>query len=122
MSVSNISSETVAAYLETHFMVHSKKPFTLFVDKCCPPLLDLYRSHKVHSAAFITAFNPYSNPLSDKGNKLRNERLFLDLKELNITTILGVGQDPAEQWPGEPSLLALGIEESVARQLGNKYE
>lgn len=122
MSVSNISSETIAAYLETHFMVQSERPFTLIVGKLCVPLVELYRSHSTHSAAFITAYNPYSKLHSDDENRAFNEELILDLNRLNITAIPGVGQDPAGKWPGEPSLLALGIEEDLARQLGNKYE
>lgn len=122
MSASNIDEQLINAYLETHFVVLSEPPFTLIVDRYSSSLVKLYHLYSVESAAFITACNPYSKTLSDEGNRARNASLLTDFKKLDITVIAGMGQDPAGQWPGEPSLFAFGIEKDAARELANKYE
>ncbi|MDF1690676.1 MAG: DUF3293 domain-containing protein [Cycloclasticus sp.] len=122
MSTSNIDEQMINAYLETHFVVLSEPSFTLIVDKHSPSLVELYRLYSVKSAVFIAACNPYSKLLSDVDNRARNASLLTDFNKLDTTVIAGMGQDPAGQWPGEPSLFALGIEKEVAKELGNKYE
>ena len=86
------------------------------------PLAELYSANSVRCAAFITAYNPYSKQLTDKENIVRNEQLFSDLQLQGIEVVFSEGQDPLEQWPGEPSFLALGLEQGIAEQLGAKYE
>ena len=44
-----------------------------------------------------------------------------DIKALGLRSINGFGQDIAEQWPKEPSILILGITESQAEVLADKY-
>lgn len=122
MPDSNINEQLIKVYLETHFVVLSDLPFTLIVDEHSSSLVELYRLYDVESAAFITAYNPYSKLLSDEANRARNAHLLCDLNKLGVKVLFAVGQDATGQWPEEPSLFVLGIEEDAARELGNKYE
>lgn len=74
------------------------------------------------SAAFITAFNPYSKVTETAENNKRNKLLRSDLDEISFATVKGYGQDPEVSWEKEDSFLAFGISKEQAVQLGIKYE
>lgn len=60
MSAAPISQELIKAYGDTDYFVLDAPGFTLRVGRMSPELQDLYERHKVRSAAFLTAWNPYS--------------------------------------------------------------
>jgi|688.fasta_scaffold1035755_2 hypothetical protein len=119
---STIDASMLEAYRGTNFNVNADQSFTLKVGKCSAPLHRLYHSMAVQSAAFITAWNPYSKALTTLENKQRNSCLIAEVNKLNLQFINGVGQDPEGKWPGEESILILGIELEEARRLGRAYE
>ena len=82
----------------------------------------LFKQNRVESAAFITAWNPYSVSLSDKENQSRNEQLEYELNLRSLKFLDGFGQDPLGQWSGEDSFLVLGIELEASKKLGIKFE
>lgn len=85
-------------------------------------LIALYQTHNVDCAAFITAFNPFSQELTTDENHRRQEVLAKDLTGRSLSFVEGVGQHPSGAWPGEPSFLVLGLELEVAKSLGQSVE
>jgi hypothetical protein len=117
-----ISPELWQAYEETDFIVFSDPQFTLRIGKFSEPLEQLLRSKRRTTAAFLTAFNPYSQPLTKEENTAKQDQLIKDVELRGLHFLLGIGQHPSQQWEGEPSLLILGIGLEAAKNLGNKYE
>lgn len=122
MSESVISRDLVQAFRETEYRVLDEQPFTLRVDEASPELLDRYRQFRVNCSAFITACNPYSVCVDDAENQARQAELAKELSSRGLTFIDGVGQHPSNNWPGEISILALGMDLEAAKALGNRYE
>lgn len=117
-----ISPELVDAYRATHFRVLEEKPFILKVGETSADLLALHRSFGVDCSAFLTAYNPFSQMLSEADNLSRQTRLRSMLAEVQVAVLEGVGVDPSGEWPGEPSLLALGLSRAEAIELGNLFD
>ena len=72
--------------------------------------------------ALITAANPYSQPLSERENQRRYQRLSKHLKGLQLPLIPAVGKDQTGVWTPEPSWLILGITRPKAIAIGRKFE
>ena len=119
---SELSPDLISAYEITNFHVKAEPPFTLNVGKVSEELKVLFKQNRVESAAFITAWNPYSVSLSDKENQSRNEQLEYELNLRSLKFLDGFGQDPLGQWSGEDSFLVLGIELEASKKLGIKFE
>jgi hypothetical protein len=60
--------------------------------------------------------------LSDGENATRQEALLSSLKSRSLRCIGGVGQHPLNDWPGEPSVLVLGLSLESAKVLAQDYE
>ena len=118
---STVSEELREAYRATHFNVVEPKPFTLRIGAFSPDLLALYDTHDVLSAAFLTAWNPFSAETARHDNEAAQKRLLARLEEMQTVVFSGIGEDASGQWPGEPSVLALGISRDQAVQLGNEF-
>ena len=119
---SQLAPDLISAYKVTNFHVKAKPAFTLNVGKVSEELKELLKQNRVESAAFITAWNPYSKSLSDKENQSRNEQLKNELNIRSLKFIDGFGQDPLGQWDGEDSFLVLGIELEASKKLGIQFE
>ena len=72
------------------------------------------------SAAFLTAWNPESVVLNQALNKDAQSRMEKILNS-DYQLISGIGVDPDETWPGEPSVLAIGISRSRAEEVGKMF-
>lgn len=114
--------ELLQAFAETHYTVHHEPPFTLHIGQPCPPLKTLMAEHNALSAAFITAWNPFSRQLTDPENKTRQDELKATLKKRGLICIDGIGQHPSNNWPGEDSVLVLGLDLEAAKSLARHYE
>ena len=114
--------DLISAYEVTNFHVKAEPAFTLNVGKASEELKALFKQNKVTSAAFITAWNPYSKSLSVKENQARNDQLKNELIIRSLKFIDGFGQDPLGQWSGEDSFLVLGIDLEASKKLGNQFE
>jgi hypothetical protein len=75
-----------------------------------------------HCAAFITAWNPFSQQLSEQENKDRQQELKAKLKTRGLAFVDGIGQHPSNEWPGEPSLLIFNLNRESAKVLAAQYE
>lgn len=117
-----ISIDLLNAYLETDYQVSSQPGFVLNIDQCSEQLLNAYQRLDVKSAAFITAFNPFSKQLSPLENSDRHTKLVQEIESRKLAFVDGIGQHPSNNWPGEPSILVFGIDRTTAETLGRKFE
>lgn len=119
--MSMIAPATLAAYRETHYQVYAAPPFTLHIGQESEPLHTLYRIHGSTCAAFITACNPHSVPLTDDENAARQRALAAELDKRGYMILRGAGRAPQGNW-SEPSFLVLGLARDEAKTLGECYE
>ena len=119
---SKLDASLINAYRETEYRVTQDFFFVLKVDVTSTELATLYKAKNVSSAAFITACNPFSHERSDTDNVKRQSELSAELKRRSLSFIVGVGQHPSGDWPGEPSFLALGLTLETAKSLGIAFE
>lgn len=86
------------------------------------PRLDaLLNSGGHHSWAYITAHNPNGQTASDPENERAQNNLKRDLGSSGFAFYAGEGKADVGDWPAEPSLLVIGIGQSEALMLGNRY-
>ena len=122
MSDTSIPADTVQAYRETEYRVCGEPAFVLRIGQPSHELLELHQTSQVQCSAFITAYNPYSQPLQASENEQRQVALIQQLLGAGYTALRGVGQHPSNEWPGEESCLVLGIDRGAAKALGDQYE
>ena len=125
-SHSGIACALVDAYRKTHYVVYGESDdtgtITLLIGVRSDPLAVLHKRFGVDCSAFITACNPLSRALSDGENAIRQEALLSSLKSRSLRRIGGIGQHPGNDWPGEPSVLVLGLSLESAKVLAQDYE
>jgi hypothetical protein len=123
---SNISPEQLDAYKQTHYLVHDDcgvgGSITLMIGVHCEALANLHKKCGVDCSAFITACNPMSRALTDDVNAKRQRELISSLKSRSLRWVEGMGQHPTNGWPGEPSVLVLGLSLESAKVLAQDYE
>jgi len=117
-SVSQIANETIQAYRDTEYRVEGDAPFVLRVGCVSQDLLRHYARLGLHSCAFITACNPYSENVGATSNAQRHADLGLELARRSLAHIEGIGQHPSNQWPGEASYLVFGLKLEATKTLG----
>lgn len=115
-------AELLQAFADTHYIVHHEAPFVMHIGQPCPDLKALMAEHNALSAAFITAWNPFSQTLHAKENKTRQDDLKASLKRRGLICIDGIGKHPSNKWPGEFSVLVLGLDLQAAKSLARHYE
>ena len=110
------------AYLATCFRVtEASPPFTLRIGERSAELLDLFTSSDVASAAYLTAWNPRSEMQADDVNAAAQAQLVARLVAVGHRCLAGIGLDPSGQWPGEASVLALGVGREQAGEIGREF-
>jgi hypothetical protein len=119
---SEIHDDLLKAYLETRYEVFGStaSPLTLQIGESNARLKDAYKKHGVHSAIFITSYNPPGETLPDAENRVRHEDLMEFLRFGRYRHWQGRGYHPSGDWE-EKSALALGVSCHSARWLGNKF-
>lgn len=117
-----IEPATIAAYCQTHYSVMAPVPFTLLIGQINMQLLALFAQQGVSSAAFITAFNPFSHELSPAENLSRQETLESEIDRRGLVFFRGEGRHPTGNWPAEASLLVMGLRLDESRELGQQFE
>jgi Protein of unknown function (DUF3293) len=114
-SASQLAPDTIQAYLETHYRVHGEPGFTLRVGEVCPELATALQQQRVDCSAFLTACNPFSQPLDEPANAARQTALAQELSRRSLAFLPGIGQHPSNDWPGEESFLVFGLERGRCR-------
>src|SRR5262245_21075448 len=93
----------------------------LRIGKLCPQLEQLLVSLGARSWAYLTAFNPGLKPVSDEENEERDHRLEERIDALGFLAFGGEGVGDDRSWPGERSLLVLGVSRPEALDLGREF-
>lgn len=119
---SAIDPDTIRAYLETNYVVRGESSLILRVGQACPELAAIHRSHRVDCSAFLTAFNPFSQPLDEQENDRRHELLVQELKLRSLSVFEGYGSHPDNGWPPEASVLVPGLSLEASKSLGARLE
>jgi Protein of unknown function (DUF3293) len=115
-------SDLLNAFEETHYIVHHQPPFTLRIGQHGQELDALLHETGRECAAFITAWNPMCQLLGFQENQSRQQILLDELKAMGFLTLPGTGQHPSNGWPGEESVLVLGLQLNEAKTLAKKFE
>jgi hypothetical protein len=120
-SESSLSRGLINAFLATHYHVRGEPPFILKIGEPSQALASLYRLYGQECAAFLTAWNPYSEKFSDLENSAAQQKMLNELNKRELPMLPGEGKHPTEDWPGEDSFLILGINREDASSLGLEF-
>lgn len=120
--MSSIPAELINTYRTAIYRIEAPEGVvTFYIDKPSPELAALHCDMGVHSSAFITAYHPYSVPVSDDDNEKAQQALLAELRSHGYRWLEGAGEDAKGKWPAEPSVLVLGISEPEATQLAVQF-
>jgi hypothetical protein len=120
--ISKVDPALLAAYAATHYVVKGSEPsFVLHVGQSSAELQVLQQQHGVACSSFLTAWNPGSRRRANEINEAAQAELEATLREAGFPLFAGIGMDPGGDWPGEPSVLVLGIGREHAERLGRQY-
>ena len=115
-------NELELAYRRTEFRVADRGwSFVLKVDQPSSVLAACHEAYGVTCSAYLTAWNPCSEPTALEINRSAQLRVETELTAAGLPFIRGEGVDPSGRWPGEPSVLVLGISGDDAQRLGRAY-
>ncbi|MEM6319549.1 MAG: DUF3293 domain-containing protein [Bacteroidota bacterium] len=110
------------AYLNTDYQVRLSPTQTLHIRAEQPnPKLDAYLK-ELQTWAYLTAWNPDSQPLPTKKNTQRNQQLEKELQVQNYPYFHGEGVPDNSNWLPEASFWILGISKRAAIAFGKKWE
>ena len=76
---------------------------------------------KARSAAFITAFNPYSRRCGKHVNLAAHAQLLAAVRRRRRRFVEGLGQGDDKCWPAEKSVLVFGVTRTIAAMLGRQF-
>jgi hypothetical protein len=120
--VATVSPELAEAYRRTEFRVADCGwEFVLQHGEHSKVLEACHAAFGVSCSAYITAWNPRSEPAAPEVNRAAQTRLETELTALGLPFLHGEGLDPTRSWPGEPSVLVLGISRDDAQRLGRTF-
>ncbi len=118
-----MSPELEKAYRDTRYWVFADPDrFFLTIGARSRDIHGLFDRFSVRTAAFITAYNPYSEAASEAENEQVQGTLKADLELLSKVILSGEGAGADGNWPPEPSFLAMGLSRREAEALGRKYK
>jgi hypothetical protein len=120
-TATNVTPALIAAYNATRYRVFADETFDLRIGQKSNQLSSLYQKHDCLSALLITAWNPYSAVTSEGDNRAAQDRLESKLLAGSVPFITAIGQDAKLKWPGEESVLALGLSLDAAKSLGIEF-
>jgi hypothetical protein len=111
------------AYRRTEYRVDEDGfAFVLHVDRQSSALRACHTACGVGCSTFITAWNPRSLPMARDVNEAAMTRLEAAVQARGLRALHGVGVDPRGDWPGEPSLLVLGLDEAAGVELARTFD
>ena len=118
---SSIAAKTLRAYRETHYLIRSEPDVLLRIGEASSALAALHRRHGVDASALVTAWNPCGVLLDAVANARRQALLEAALAAGGTAFLPGIGRHPTGDWPGEESVLALGLDRAAAAALGRRF-
>lgn len=120
--MSEIDPETLEAYAAADYRVDwPSGAFVLNIGVRSRDLARLYDEAGVETAAYLSAWNPFSQITPPEANAAAEAALEAELSSLAPATAPGWGADPSGAWPPERSTLALGLTLEEARRLAGAF-
>ncbi|APE04423.1 hypothetical protein BM528_00410 [Alteromonas sp. RW2A1] len=117
----SVSCSLIQAYLNAKYVVCTEPQITMRVNEFNADLLQFLAKNDGATAAFITAYNPFSNSLTQEENERRHANFLSIILEKNMQHFVGFGTDEAKDWPQEQSLLLLNIGKPYSTELAKKF-
>lgn len=108
------------AFEETHYIVYQPS-LILKIGLTNQPLDAMLQTAGCDCAAFITAWNPMCQALNSSENQSRQQRLIYEIDGAGYKYLKGIGKHPSNNWPGEESILILGISFADAKDLSQRH-
>lgn len=108
-------------YRRTAYRIRSDPPLALRIDEPNPALDRLLRERGVTTWAFITAFNPHSQPKSEDENSAADVRLYETLATAGYATLAADAVSDDARWPVERGWMVWGISRERACELGREF-
>jgi len=93
----------------------------LNVGKPSAELAAWFQTNNEDQAAYITAWNPFGEKISDDENHIAEQKLITEIESLDLSYLKGESSDSSGLWPSEPGLLVLGIPLESAKALVKRY-
>ena len=120
-----LNPKVLEAYEQTDYWcagLGSNQDFVLNVNQMQPELNVVYGVFSTNCAAFITAWNPYSNVLSEQENNARQAELIKTLEAKGYSCLMAEGRPRTGDWKFEPSVFVPGLSQEDARLIGQAFE
>ncbi|WP_350112670.1 DUF3293 domain-containing protein [Nitrosomonas sp.] len=119
---STVSGSLIEHYTHADYRIGSAADcITLKIDQYSEPLAQFLVTLNQSYAAIISAYNPYSQLVSDEENVVAHESLRHFLTYHAYQGIESVHTDPAGVWPAEKSFFIPGIDIHSAKSLGQQF-
>lgn len=119
---SALPEELISHYLAAQYQVWINASLVILqIGFQSAPLAALLQATGNRSAIYVTACNPAGELVSLQENQFAMARLYEKLLCYSNHIYRGAGIDPSGKWPAEESLLALGIDLSIAKKIGDKF-
>lgn len=120
--MSDIHLDLIEAYKNAYYRVFIDEGyFDLRLGEKTCELEEIYHATGADSALFITAFNPWSKACSEEENNDYQSQLITEITRISTKIYQGEGGDLDMRWPPEKSILVLGIDRSLAEELGSRF-
>lgn len=116
---SGIDAALKQKYLDTDYIISDDPPLLMKIGEQSDDLRVLLGSMGVETAAFITAWNPGSEKLTDNENDDRQGALLTDIETMRLNYLIGYSQ--GEDWL-EYCYLVLGIDKDQATDMTTRFE
>lgn len=117
-----VPASLIESYRQARYEVLAGPGIDLVVDQPSPWLEQLMARHLAATAAVITAWNPFSQPLALPENRDRQARLKHRLVDAGCDWLPMFGHDPHGAWPGEEMLLVIGAPPAALARLGTEFD
>ena len=112
----------VTAYLSTDYVVFSGgRDCSIRIGRRSLIIDRLLLSRKTESAAFITAWNPFSRDRYSTSNAYWDRQLNCYLNDSGFSFLPGEGRAQLGDWPSEISVLAFGMSRARAASAGRRF-
>ncbi len=112
-------SDLAAAYAEAWYVVEDGADVTIRVGEESEALDKLLESNGASTWAFLTAYNPQSQPLPEDENLKHQAELIEQIEKHRHKYFRGYGA--GEGWDPEPSIFILDIPRESAIELGRRF-
>lgn len=119
MMESSLPEEVIDAYLKTDYYVFDDPPLLMKIGERSDDAIILMASLGTETAAFLTAWNPGSEILTDDENEDRQTGLLTEIEDRRLNYLVGYGE--LDDWR-EYSYLVMGISKEDAIRLGGQFE